>query len=363
MDNTKHQHPTKTMELINDLEKIYAMAPVWRASIWKAVQENRYDEVEIKLSDTLKGFSKEDWQELYLKGLIVGIPSFRGNLNEKIWEENVLPAVAKAIRSAASDEIIHSISSSLDDESLKKFRALVSRIALDEHPKNIGQKEGVADTVIFNENLTKTVQTPQGMGIVVQEPARKPDNSPTQKEGQAPQEKLHPHSQPTSPQPPITPAQEAHKQSADDRSELLTPAFGREMRSPERKDTPETEGANTNQAPFLIHEESEIQPLASRGMAPLDRPQFFKSTAKEKPKEEPSKARLEIGAEEEVLQGPRVGKTKKETVRRVDYAAPPIQADPFKKPEENPNAPEKKGEKPPHEVSPENIVNLKDLPK
>jgi len=117
-------------------------------------------------------------------------------------------------------------------------------------------------------------------------------------------------------------------------------------------------------APFVLHKEEEIEPLARDEMSPLDRPQFFKSTATEKPRQAPSTARLEIG-EEVVAPIERVGRTKEETPRVVNYSGPVAEIDPFRRPQaaksDKTAAPEPK--QPSKEVSPENIVNLKDLPK
>ena len=137
--------------------------------------------------------------------------------------------------------------------------------------------------------------------------------------------------------------------------------------------------------PFIIHEEEEIEPLASGKGAPLSRPHFFKSTAGKSEQEKAVSARLEIGEESQVQEEPEVGRTKKEDVRVVNYTGPELKVDPFKRPasqtpsvpaQEKPTEAIPQGETPetqekapeltaeePKEVSPDNIVNLKDLPK
>ncbi len=97
-------------------------------------------------------------------------------------------------------------------------------------------------------------------------------------------------------------------------------------------------------------------------MSPLDRPQFFKSTAEEKREERASTARLEIG-EETVKKEEQIGRTKQEAPRVVNYTGPVTQIDPFTRPSGGKVSKSPKVNVPSHNVSPENIVNLKDLPK
>ena len=150
-------------------------------------------------------------------------------------------------------------------------------------------------------------------------------------------------------------------------------------------------------APFIIHEEEEIEPIASGQNAPLSRPHFFKSTVSEDKKEKAVSARLEIGGEPQTQEDYKIGRTKKEEFRVVNYTDPKLKVDPFKRPSNQTlpiseseqsseevgtapiqkavdtppqnqtpktqeKAPEPVTEKP-TEISPENIVNLKDLPK
>jgi len=143
----------------------------------------------------------------------------------------------------------------------------------------------------------------------------------------------------------------------------------------------ENEAGDDNQPPsFMLHEEKDIDPLASGDMAPLTRPHFFKSTAEKSQQEKPVAARLEIGQEKEVQQKPKIGRTKKENVRVVNYTGPFVESDPFGKMpkasaqnserEESEEKSQPKADEPQaqkkevaEEVSPDNIVNLKDLPK
>lgn len=119
---------------------------------------------------------------------------------------------------------------------------------------------------------------------------------------------------------------------------------------------------NETQSPFVLHKEETIDPISSGAIAPLDRPQFFKSTAKEENSESPSVARLEIGGDDAPQNKQQVARTEKEVPKMVNYTTPAQQADPFVRPKDNAqpkDIPQGAG----HKVSPENIVNLKDLPK
>lgn len=193
--------------------------------------------------------------------------------------------------------------------------------------------------------------------------------------------------QPTSPQPP-PPAPETPTPSA-----TSVPAFERPSAPQEKPPAAQTPSgsliqpqipADDKPTPFIIHEEKEMEPLASGKQARLSRPHFFKSTAGDSTNEKAVSARLEIGEESQVEESPRVGRTEKEEVRVVNYTDPEFEVDPFKRPaEQTPNAPvEKKPtdatpreetpkarERTPtpdaeesKEISPDNIINLKDLP-
>ena len=157
--------------------------------------------------------------------------------------------------------------------------------------------------------------------------------------------------------PPLPPKQ------TQSQVEVQPPQMPQPQTEPAATQTPHVE-RQEGPAPFVLHKEEEIEPLARDEMSPLDRPQFFKSTATEKPQQAPSTARLEIG-EEVVAPIERVGRTKEETPRVVNYSGPVAEIDPFRRPQtaksDKTAAPEPK--QPSKEVSPENIVNLKDLPK
>jgi len=113
-------------------------------------------------------------------------------------------------------------------------------------------------------------------------------------------------------------------------------------------------------APFVLHEEKEIEPLASGTDSPLSRPQFYKSTYSGSSEEKPTTARLEIGQEEQ-QEGEVVGHVGSETAKIVNYTGPTTKVDPFKRPQANDKNEVKEDKDKP--VSPDNIVNLKDLPK
>jgi len=204
--------------------------------------------------------------------------------------------------------------------------------------------------------------------------------------------------EPTSPQPPQPTIEPQTPPAPPTPSATSVPAFKR-PNAPE-EDTPAVETPSEpliqpqmptdEPTPFILHEEEEIEPLASGRQAPLSRPHFFKSTAGESTKEKAVSARLEIGEEPQVEESPKVGRTEKEEARVVNYTNPELKVDPFKRPtEKTPDVPaqdkpteptpqarqtsssethetQEKTQEPtaeePKEISPDNIVNLKDLP-
>jgi len=137
---------------------------------------------------------------------------------------------------------------------------------------------------------------------------------------------------------------------------------------PQMPPTPEPPQKTQDPAPFIIHEEEGLEPLASGENAPLSRPHFFKSTAGGGGEDEAVAARLEIGEVEEEQVGPEVGRTEKEDIRVVNYESPDIKVNPFSRqnaapPAPTPPAKEKSIKDELKDVSENNIVNLKDLPK
>lgn len=128
--------------------------------------------------------------------------------------------------------------------------------------------------------------------------------------------------------------------------EILRPAFAPPVRSDQ---------------PFILHEEQISPPAGGARARPrseesLVRPSFYEETRDKKQEtrsiERPTAARLEIGGTEEVQQEePRVGKTETPAIRVVHYSGPQTPVDPF--------APQE----PSKDVHPENIIDLKDLPK
>src|SRR3989344_2406191 len=308
-------------DLQKDIRSIYIMAPIWEPSVWQAIQNRDYEKVELQLRVFLeKIIEPGEWTDIYWPGILNGIPMFKESVSIDEWEMNVLPAIARAVRGAISDEELNSVYQTLQEKDLKKFHGLMSSVAHD-----VARQRSTAP----------------------QPAQQKPEHTTIAQGDTATKEFV--------PAPQATP-QQAPPQAKEDPGSLLSPAFGGKEYSGNN------EPPQSAPAPFIIHEETEIQPTASHGIAPLDRPQFFKSTAEEKPYVAPATARLEIG--EEVFSPPQsqqVGHTKREEPRIVNYTAPVVQADPFVRPPQDKKPAE---EKPTHEdVSPENIINLRDLPK
>lgn len=162
--------------------------------------------------------------------------------------------------------------------------------------------------------------------------------------------------------------------------EILRPTFA----------PPGAEIANKEQeasAPFILHEEPDLrQGFGGQGeMRPrkgdLMRPSFYDpltgSTGRgEESREawiEPTTARLEIGGvEERTITKPPVGRTEEPTMRVVHYSGPQTPVDPFAPQTDSAGSPQASNQQPatsseppppPPEVHPENIVDLKDLPK
>ncbi|MBI3088893.1 MAG: hypothetical protein HYY99_01405 [Candidatus Colwellbacteria bacterium] len=120
----------------------------------------------------------------------------------------------------------------------------------------------------------------------------------------------------------------------------------------------------TANQPFILHEE-QSPPAGGERTRPkeegLVRPTFYEPEIgsmkyEERNINEPTVARLEIGGLEEQKKKPRVGKTEEPKMRVVHYSGPQTPVDPF--------APQQEiASPPPTEIHPENIVDLKDLPK
>jgi len=309
------------MSISEDIKNMYTMAPIWEPGVWTAIQNRDYQGVEIRIRAFLESqLTENEWKGVYWRGILKGSPSFRGNLQQSEWDQGVLPAIMRAVRSVASDEILAAVYSTLHAEDLKKFRALMLSVVSEADAK---------------------LHTPRVATDGIQQT-------------------------PDQPRSQTTVQQNNHEAvvTKEDSGNLLSPAFRPGTTTPQStlQEVEHAPPQGSAPAPFIIHEETEIQPTASRGIAPLDRPQFFKSTVEEKPYVAPATARLEIG--EEVVSPPQsqqVGHTKREEPRVVNYTAPVVQADPFVRPPQDKKPAE---EKPTHEdVSPENIINLRDLPK
>jgi len=410
-------------ELEKTLNSIYISAPVWEPFTWEALQKKNYEEVTRALSNFLGTIPKKDWGNSHWSGILVGTPIFRGGLTDKEWEEDALPAIIKGVRAIATDEELNIILSTLGKEEIEKFRLLMSHATLHEHTDKIipvkvlekgtqqpTQEQGTpappppappppptpqqaAPPSPPPQQQTPPPPTPPTDAADLLSPAFRP---PARRSAEAPAPQPTPEPQPemastvdkqTPPLPPTPepkqepateknpPAEDTNQKAnyhgefspGEDKTSVETNerAQAEPTTAPAPPPPAQPENRQPETKPFVMHEESDVQPLASKGMAPLDRPQFFKSTAEQKPQEKASKARLEIGAEEIAQEGPVVGRTKKEEVRRVDYTAPSMRVDPFQGPDQKDEEKEepKKQEKPPHEVSPDNIVDLKDLPK
>lgn len=130
--------------------------------------------------------------------------------------------------------------------------------------------------------------------------------------------------------------------------------------------------------PFILHEEQkEIEQARPIGET-LVRPSFYEAGASSKEQvvwtEKPQTARLEIGPSaglgQEERREPQVGKTETPPIRIVHYSGPQTPVDPFgpsagSGQEDISQPPEKPSKQPPppRDIHPENIVDLKDLPK
>ncbi|MBI2013170.1 MAG: hypothetical protein HYS88_01855 [Candidatus Colwellbacteria bacterium] len=132
--------------------------------------------------------------------------------------------------------------------------------------------------------------------------------------------------------------------------------------------------------PFILHEEQkEIEPVRPMEES-LVRPSFYEETSDKRQEtgaEGPAAARLEIGGVGEVHppaggKEPQIGKTETPPVRVVHYSGPQTPVDPFgsQVPDSGQGdisqAPEKLSKQsllPPRDIHPENVVDLKDLPK
>ncbi len=128
--------------------------------------------------------------------------------------------------------------------------------------------------------------------------------------------------------------------------------------------------------PFILHEEQEETKSVRPTDETLVRPSFYEETRLRQDyggqvrTEPPMAARLEIGqasSGQMARREPQVGKTEESPIRVVHYSGPQTPVDPFgdQRPDISNQSLEARGQKtePPKEVHPENIVDLKDLPK
>lgn len=134
--------------------------------------------------------------------------------------------------------------------------------------------------------------------------------------------------------------------------EVVRPAFSQDVPTP-----PNTTQGPASSNPFVIHEhESPQEGQQTSGYeGGLVKPSFYKTpsgTADTQTGDVP-RAHLEIGTEEEAQQQPKTAKVGKEQANVVHYTTPKTPGDPFATKPKTPNK---------DDVSPNNVVNLKDLP-
>ncbi|MDP3953552.1 MAG: hypothetical protein Q8P99_01905 [bacterium] len=169
----------------------------------------------------------------------------------------------------------------------------------------------------------------------------------------------------TAPQPAELAKPQFEPEEVDAQEVSQVPAPAQPLTAPETPVQP-NEAPPSAPTPFVLHERpnaQQVQPSEQIYEGGLVRPSFFRPNSGALPREEDvPTARLEIGGEgqEDVPQTAKVGK---EEARVVHYSAPETQVDPFaaappQPPEEKPI--EKKDEK---NIPPENVIDLKDLPK
>ncbi len=156
--------------------------------------------------------------------------------------------------------------------------------------------------------------------------------------------------------------------------EIMRPAFapgGQETRSSKQ-------GLEVNRdRPFILHEEQKETESVRPADETLVRPSFYEEmgNGKQEAVGRPMAARLEIGGEQSraassgrvTEREPQIGRTEESPIRVVHYSGPQTLVDPFgdQRPETRDQpleAAEQKTE-PPKDIHPENIVDLKDLPK
>jgi len=127
--------------------------------------------------------------------------------------------------------------------------------------------------------------------------------------------------------------------------------------------------------PFILHEEQIYPPAGEERAGPRDetlvRPSFYEGVdirhQTSDISERPSAARLEIGGVEPLSKEPRVGKTEEPAVRVVHYSGPQTPVDPFGSQTSDISnqtlGVDNQKPEPLKDIHPENIVDLKDLPK
>lgn len=154
-------------------------------------------------------------------------------------------------------------------------------------------------------------------------------------------------------------------------SEIMRPAFAPAFAEASAGKPPLIESQ-----PFILHEERAEVERARPKDETLVRPSFYEGAETGNRKQETGfermAARLEMGPSassgQEERREPRVGRTEEPQVRVVHYTGPQTPVDPFAPGQEarsmnHEASSEESPFKPPEDIHPENIVDLKDLPK
>lgn len=153
----------------------------------------------------------------------------------------------------------------------------------------------------------------------------------------------------------------AAREATPAQPEILRPAF-----APPPSDI-------RSDAPFILRKESEEAERVRPRDETLMRPSFYEGASggmnqEARSMNEGSVARLEIGPSvgsgQEKRKEPQVGRTEEPEIRVVHYSGPQTPVDPFA-PQQMANGAEQMAEpqQPPKDIHPENVVDLKDLPK
>jgi len=165
------------------------------------------------------------------------------------------------------------------------------------------------------------------------------------------------------PQVPVQPAHNLEQQATQEPNQI-NPI------EEKIKNIPPTIQTNTEQqetpAPFIIHKDSSIDRVEPpAGEENLLRPYFYKPAPTTQSTGEQAPARLEIGnlPNEEPIENDKTGRTEIPKANKVNYTRPVVASDPFNRMGTEKIDEIKKDKKQIGSVPPDNIVDLKDLPK